>query len=133
MLEKALVGVEPPAADLQQLVALYRQVGETDKALSTLSRLQKIFPDPMNILQQGEILYSAGRYREAARIFLSLKKILHNDGRQYILAGYCAWNSDDFPAAAQAWQKAATYPVLEKEAFDLLQTLKPWLSSAQNK
>ncbi len=125
--EKALAGVEPSAADLRRLVALYRQIGETDKALSTLNRLQKSYPDPKNILEQGEILYSAGRYREAARIFLSLKKIPEKDGRQYILAGYCAWNLNDFTAAAAAWQKAATYPVWQKQALNLLQTLKPLL------
>ncbi len=133
MLVKALVGAEPPAADLRRLVALYRQIGETDKALSALSHLQKIYHDPMNIFQQGEILYSAGRYREAARVFHSLEKIPEKDGRQYILAGYCAWNLDDFTAAAAAWQKAATYPAWQKPALDLLKTLKPWLAFVEDK
>jgi tetratricopeptide (TPR) repeat protein len=129
ILEEIFAEVKPEPMELKQLVAVYRRTGAVEKALSTLDRLQKLYPDSANLFQRGEILYSAGRYREAARVFLTLKKIPENDGRQYILAGYCAWNIDDFPAAASAWQKAATYPARQKQALDLLQTLKPWLAT----
>ncbi len=128
VLEDIFAEVKPGQMELKQLVAIYRQTGAVEKALSTLDRLQKLYPDPVNLFQRGEILYSASRYREAARVFLALKKIPENDGRQYILAGYCAWNIDDFPAAASSWQKAATYPACQKQALELLHTLKPWLA-----
>ncbi len=120
---------EPEAQELKQLVSLYRQIGQTEKALKTLTRLQKLYPDPMNLFMRGEILYAAGRYREAAEIFMALDKIPEENGRQFILAGYCAWNLDDFPAAASSWQQAAKYPAWQKQAQELLQTLKPWLKS----
>lgn len=127
ILEAIFAEVEPGQMELKQLISIYCLTGAVEKALSTIDRLQKLYPDPANLFQRGEILYSAGRYREASRVFLSLKKIPKNDGRQYILAGYCAWNIDDYPAAASTWQKAASYPAWRKQALDLLQTLKPWL------
>ena len=117
----------PEARELKQLTDLYRRTGQTEKALETLNRRQQLYPDPMNIFEQGEILYAAGRYREAADIFLSLDKIPEKDGRQYLMAGYCAWNLDDFTAAAGAWQRAAGYPAWQKQAQDLLRNLKPLL------
>jgi len=129
ILTKVYIEKVPAAQELKQLVSLYRQIGQTEKALKTLTRLQKLYPDPMNLFMRGEILYAAGLYREAAEIFMALDKISEDDGRQFILAGYCAWNLDDFPGAASSWQQAAKYPAWQKQAQELLQTLKPWLKN----
>ncbi len=127
-LEEIYRETEPERQDLERLLALYRRSCETEKALQTLNRLQKLYPDAMNPFTRAEILYAAGRYREALVIFLSLDKIKEKDGRQFILAGYCAWNLDDFPAAAKAWQKAAQYSAWQNQARKLLQSLEPWLN-----
>jgi len=119
----------PEVRELKRLIYLYRQVGQIEQALQILDRLQKLYPDPMNLFKRGEILYAAGRYHEAAEIFLSLDKISADDGRQFILAGYCAWNLDDFSAAASSWQKAATYPAWQKRAQTLLQSVEPLLKN----
>ena len=119
--------------ELETLVSLYRQAGEFDRALAVLDRLEKKFPadDGLHFLR-GEILYQAGRWQKARQAFARVRKLSDEkrDGRQYLLAGYCAWNENDFKAAARAWQKAATYPHLRRRAAGLLQSLKPWLEEA---
>ena len=128
VLEAVFLEIEPTAVELNRLVAIYRQTGQIDKALQSLNLLQKLNPKSANLMTHGEILYSAGRYREAGQIFASIPAITEADGRQFILAGYCAWNRDHFPAAAGFWEQAATYPAQRKQAQSLIRTLQPWLN-----
>ncbi len=98
-----------------------------DKSLKTLDRLQKLDPDKDTAFRRGKIYYHAGRYRKAYEVFTKLEKIADEDGYQHLLAGYCAWNENDFSAAATSWNKAANYPAWQERALKLLRTLKPWL------
>ncbi len=119
--------------ELESLVALYRQVGQFDRALEVVSRIAKLAPGDARLdFLRGEILYQAGRWKEARRAFNRVGKLpdAKQEGRQYLLAGYCAWNENDFPAAARAWQQAATYPKLRRRAAKLLKSLEPWLEEA---
>ncbi len=125
--ERVFVEQEASAQELDTLVALYQRSGQIDKALEALGRLQKIAPEKYIALRRGKILYHAGRYREAYKIFVDLEKIVEDDGYQHLLAGYCAWNNNDFPAAAASWNRAASYPAWQERAHNLLRTLKPWL------
>ena len=127
--ESVLAENEPSSQEFETLVALYRQSGQVDKALKTLDRLQKLKPGTAIDFRRGKILYYAGRYREAFAIFTKLEKIPEEDGYQYLLAGYCAWNENDFPAAATSWNKAVDYPAWRDRSLNLLRTLKPWLEA----
>ncbi|MEA3333908.1 MAG: hypothetical protein U9Q58_09950, partial [Pseudomonadota bacterium] len=123
---------EPSRRELETLVVLYRQSGQVDRALETLDRLQKFAPESDTAFdvdfRRGKILYYAGRYQEAYDIFTKLETITKEDGYQHLLAGYCAWNENNFPAAAASWQKAANYPVWRERSLDLLRTLEPFNS-----
>ncbi len=123
----------PARRDLEVVVSLYRQAGEYDRALAVLERLEKLAPndDRLRFLR-GEILYQAGRWAEARQAFSRVREFPNgkNAGRQYLLAGYCAWNENDFAAAARAWKQAATYPHLRRRASGLLKSLEPWLEEA---
>ena len=127
--ENVFTESEPSRQELETLVALYRQSGQIDKALKTLDHLQRLEPGTATAFRRGKILYNAGRYREAYEIFAKLEKIAEEDGYQHLLAGYCAWNENDFPAAATSWNKAANYPAWRDRAFNLLRTLEPWLEA----
>ncbi len=127
--ESVFVENEPSSLELETLVVLYRQSGQVDKVLKTLNRLQKLEPGTAIAFRRGKILYYAGRYREAFAIFTKLEKISEEDGYQYLLAGYCAWNENDFPAAATSWNRAADYPVWRDRSLNLLRALKPWLEA----
>ena len=127
--ENVFTESEPSRQELETLVALYRQSGQIDKALKTLDHLQRLEPGTATAFRRGKILYNAGRYREAYGIFAKLEKIAEEDGYQHFLAGYCAWNENDFSAAATSWNKAANYPAWRDRAFNLLRTLEPWLKA----
>lgn len=118
---------EPSRQELETLTSLYQQSGEPTKALQALDHLQKLTPEIDTDFRRGKILYYAGRYREAYKIFTKLEKIAEDDGYQHLLAGYCAWNENDFPAAAASWSRAANYPAWQERSLNLLRTLKPWL------
>ena len=127
--ESAFAENEPSRQELETISSLYRQSGETAKALQALKQLQKLNPEIDTAFRRGKILYHVGRYREAYEIFTKLEKISEDDGYQHLLAGYCAWNENDFPAAAASWNKAANYPVWQDRALNLLRTLEPWLAA----
>ncbi|MEA1923139.1 MAG: tetratricopeptide repeat protein [Pseudomonadota bacterium] len=122
----------PSRQELETLVVLYRQSGQVERALETLDRLQKLAPESATAFdvdfRRGKILYYAGRYQEAYDIFTKLETITEEDGYQHLLAGYCAWNENNFPAAAASWQKAANYPVWRERSLNLLRTLEPFNS-----
>jgi len=125
--EGVFAETEPSRQELETLVVLYRQSGQVDKSLKTLDRLQKLDPDKDTAFRRGKIYYHAGRYRKAYEVFTKLETIADEDGYQHLLAGYCAWNENDFSAAATSWNKAANYPAWQERALNLLRTLKPWL------
>ncbi len=127
--ESVFVESEPSRQEFEILVALYRQSDQIDKALKTLDRLQNLDLGADTAFRRGKILYHAGRYREAYEIFAKLEKIAEEDGYQHLLAGYCAWNENDFPGAATSWNKAANYPAWRDRALSLLRTLEPWLEA----
>ncbi|HDS16126.1 MAG TPA: hypothetical protein ENN66_05865 [Proteobacteria bacterium] len=121
---------KPTRADLETLVALYAQAGEFDSVLKTLDRLQPFIEAVELDFRRGKFLYQAGRYEEAYRLLNRLEQLVEEDGYQYLLAGYCAWNLNRFSAAAAAWGKAAARPAWRRQAQALLDRLKPWLEAA---
>ena len=127
--ERVFAQSEPSRHELETLLTLYQQSGQVDKALKTLDHLQKLEPEVDNTFRRGKILYHAGRYSEAYNLFTKIEKIAEEDGYQHLLAGYCAWNENDFPAAATSWNKAANYPAWRDRSLHLLRTLKPWLEA----
>ncbi|MBN2809281.1 MAG: tetratricopeptide repeat protein [Deltaproteobacteria bacterium] len=132
--ERVFAQVQPTRPELLTLIALYQQSGQIDNALKTLDRLEKIepAPDPDNTLafRRAQILYRGGRYQEAYPLLTKIKKLNEDDGYQFLLAGYCAWNENDFSGAAAAWRKAAAYAAWRERSLNLLQSLKPWLEPA---
>lgn len=132
--ENVFTKEEPSWRELETLVVLYQQSGQVESALETLNRLQKLAPEAgvddsaaFDIdFRRGKILYYTGRYPEAYEIFTKLETISEENGYQYLLAGYCAWNENNFPAAAASWQKAANYPLWRERSLNLLRTLKPF-------
>ncbi len=120
----------PTSRELKTLIGLYRRAGRYDLALAAVGRLARLVADADRLaFLRGEILYQAGRWHEARRTFSRVVKLSDRkkDGLQHLLAGYCAWNENDFAAAARAWERAARYPALRRQALSLLDALKPWL------
>ena len=112
------------AAEMEQLVALYLQAGDNDRALDWLRRKQTRYPSSKNLLQRGEILYRTGRYKEAYHILSGLTSLAEKQGYQFLLAGYCAWYADDLPAARLAFRRAAHYKRYHQRSLELISTLE---------
>ncbi|MEA2109839.1 MAG: tetratricopeptide repeat protein [Pseudomonadota bacterium] len=106
--------------ELGELVALYLQAGDDDRALDWLKRKQSLYPSGRNLLQQGEILYRAGRYKEAYGILSGLTLLSEKQGYQFLLAGYCAWYADDLSAARSAFKRASKYERYRERSIALI-------------
>ncbi|MEA3240128.1 MAG: tetratricopeptide repeat protein [Pseudomonadota bacterium] len=106
--------------ELGKLVSLYLQAGDDDRALDWLKRKQSLYPSGRNLLQQGEILYRAGRYKEAYGILSGLTLLSEKQGYQFLLAGYCAWYADDLSAARSAFKRASKYERYRERSIALI-------------
>lgn len=123
--------ISPTTEDLENMVSLYVAAGKIEAALNALETLAPRLGAQEAAWRRAKLLYRSGRYREALPIFLQLKKLAAEDGYQFLLAGYCAWNLNDFQAAARAWRKAAAYPAWQERAQSLSRRLEPWLKAAE--
>ena len=112
------------AADLDLMVSLYLEAGETDRALAWLRRKQHRQPSPRNLLREGEILFRSARYREAFKIFNRLTSLPEKQGYQFLLAGYCAWYAGDLPAARSAFNRACRYEKYRDRSLSLIAALE---------
>ncbi|MBN2706040.1 MAG: hypothetical protein JXR89_06350, partial [Deltaproteobacteria bacterium] len=92
-------------------------------------RLAPQLGPPESAWRRAQLLYRFGRYGEALPLLLGLNKLAAEDGYQFLLAGYCAWNLNDFSTAARAWKKAAAYPAWSERARALNRRLEPWLAA----
>lgn len=111
-----------------ELVALYLEAGDDDRALRWLKMKQSRYPSPQNLLQQGEILYRAARYKEAYKILNGLTSLPEKQGYQFLLAGYCAWYAGDLSAARSAFQRASYYEQYHECSSVLIPALERMLN-----
>ena len=59
-------------------------------------------------MMKADLLYSLERYREAEEVYRQVaRKETPQTGRAWLMAGYAAWQSEDFSASRSAFEKAA--------------------------
>jgi tetratricopeptide (TPR) repeat protein len=115
---------KPDKKLLQRLVMAYQQMGQPDIALERLDAFKATAKDAKLILLKGELHYrlkqfgkAADAYRKAAR-----KKGKHT-GRAWLMAGYAAWQMNDFTASKKAFAKAKAHDRQKKAATVALRQL----------
>lgn len=92
---------------LVRIVHCHVLAGNPQTALDWIDREEA--PSPELLLQKGALLYEAGRYTEALRVFLQCAKGSGESGRALLMAGYAAWRAGDTAAAKQALEKALAF------------------------
>ena len=79
---------------------------------------------------KGQILMAADRWQEAFSAFARAAAIDKNDGRNHLLAGYCALQADNHTAARTYLKQAASFTKQKKQALQLLEHIE-LLTAAQ--
>ncbi|HLI35391.1 MAG TPA: tetratricopeptide repeat protein [Terriglobia bacterium] len=104
-LEKSFPHLQQPKLQSQvgsDLIALYSQTGEEDKAVDLLRTLERLNPsDP-------EVLYDAYRtYSDlAAHALAQLIKVAPDSGRMHEILAQTLMNQNDYPGAIEQYRKA---------------------------
>jgi tetratricopeptide (TPR) repeat protein len=103
---------------INRLVCAYRQMGRSDKALAVLDRFDPQAGNPELLLLKGDVLYESKDYKAADKAFrTAAQKNCSQKGRAWLMAGYAAWQYNDFVAGRSAFKQAAQYKRHRKDAL----------------
>jgi tetratricopeptide (TPR) repeat protein len=123
-LYEACLQTKPDRQMLQRLVHAYRQLGQPETALARLDALK---PNPQTgeiVMLKGELLYTLERYDEAAHVFRRAAQSKgRHVGRAWLMAGYAAWQMNDFSTGKEAFVKAGQYSSQKKAATAALEQI----------
>ncbi len=103
-----LLDEKPDPKIIRKLILAYRQLGQDTHALQQLQRYAPATEDGDLLMVKADLQYSLGNYAEAAATY---RQVAHqqgqNGGQAWLMAGYAAWQSEDFPASLTAFDHAA--------------------------
>ena len=114
---------EKDAKIVQRLVQAYLQQGKADDALKMLDEFKPAEKNPLLSLLWADLLYELRRYKEAALVYERVGGQDKSIGRAWLMAGYCYWQLEDFPASRQALLKALADKKQQQPAQQALQQI----------
>ena len=110
---------------LTLLIHAYRSLDQGEKALAVLDGLDPSAMDPELILLKGDLLYAAKRFKEADAAFREAAKTRSpQEGKAWLMAGYAAWQSNDVTGSRTAFEKAARFKSIRKDALAAMAQLE---------
>ncbi len=121
--ENCLRDVEDKAV-LRRLIIAYQQLGKNDVALQRLEEFNLEPDDEDMLMLKAELLYSLEKYDQAAIVF---RRVAEREGRfagrAWLMAGYSAWQLDDFKNSKVDFVHAAKYEGTKKSALQALKNI----------
>ena len=103
-----LLDEQPDPKILRKLVLAYRQLGQETRALQQLQHYAPTTEDGDLLMAKADLLYSLGRYAEAAATYRQVARQQGQYvGQAWLMAGYAAWQSEDLTASLSAFDNAA--------------------------
>ncbi|MBN2645084.1 MAG: tetratricopeptide repeat protein [Desulfuromonadaceae bacterium] len=122
---KALQASDPQDSRLlNRLATASLQCHQPQQALAWLEQIPAPQPDAVRELR-AQLLFLLERYEEAGRAYRQLAESRSGPsaGSAWLLAGYAAWNREDWSGARQALQRASRYGKQQATARRLLEQL----------
>lgn len=101
---------------VKRLAQAYLQQDRVTEALESLERFGKDIKDPALTLLRADLLYRVQHYQEAAKVYEEVAEEYDDQGRAWLMAGYCHWQLKNYQAAHNAFKKAAASKKQQKEA-----------------
>ncbi len=117
--EKALC-IENNPATYERLASAYIASHKPAKAIDTLNKALGGETTSMLWFMMGQALYGQGEFRKAYDAFDQSARLGPEDGRAYLMMGYCALHLDKRDKAKMAFRKATHFPKQRKRAKESL-------------
>lgn len=109
---------------LTNLVTALRQIGRPDAALSQLERHCKSRNDPDLLMLRADLLYALERYADAVDAYhLAAERNSRQAGQAWLMAGYAAWQIEDWGASRRAFERAAQFDRQRQPALTAMRRL----------
>ena len=123
-LYEACMQEKPDKRMLRQLALAYRQLGQPERALSTIGAMGADMIDGDILLLKGELHYGLKQFDQAAAAYRKATTFKgRHVGRAWLMAGYAAWQTNDIAASRAAFTQAAKHPQQRKAANRALEQL----------
>ncbi len=116
-----------------KIARIYARTLRFDKGIKYLNEAYKAKPDPQLLFEKGRMLYDAMEYKKA---IATLEQCTQKDpkfGQAYILAGFAAWNINDFKKARSCFAGASTLPKFRTQANDAVTVLDDLMAAMSEK
>lgn len=102
---------------LKNLVAACQKLDRHREGLDHLNRYAPDTDDPELLMLKADMHYALKQYCEAGALFRRVAKSRTSQaGQAWLMAGYAAWQSNDFTAGRKAFKKAAGHRRYRKAA-----------------
>jgi len=109
---------------LTNLVTALRQIGRPDAALEQLERHSDSRHDPDLLMLRADLLYGLERYADAADAYrLAAEGNSRQAGQAWLMAGYAAWQIEDWRASHRAFERAAEFERQRQPALTAMRRL----------
>ena len=106
--------------DYEKLASAYISGHRPEKAIETLKRILEKKPTSDLWFKMGQMLYQKYNFDKACNAFNQSVRLNTENGRGYLMIGYCALQMDKKEIARTAFKKAARFPKQKKMAKKLL-------------
>ncbi len=128
---KTAYGNDIPNKKKIRIAQIYARTHRFDKGIKYLNDAFKSKPSAKILFEKGRMLYDAMRYKEAIKAFEACTKMDPKFGDAYIVAGFAAWNMNDFSKARSSFAGASTLPKFRLQANDAVSVLDDLMEAAK--
>jgi tetratricopeptide (TPR) repeat protein len=109
---------------LTNLVTALRQIGRPDAALEQLELHPASRNDPDLLMLRADLLYGLEQYADAADAYrLAAERNSRQAGQAWLMAGYAAWQIEDWRASRRAFEQAAQFERQRQPALTAMRRL----------
>jgi tetratricopeptide (TPR) repeat protein len=114
---RAFLKKDQDSSVLKSLTAALTQLGKPKEALEAIREFQGHQNDPALMMLKADLLYSMGRFGDAAAAYSAAAQNKgRQEGRAWLMAGYAVWEAQDTDSALRYFKKAAEFENHKKDA-----------------
>ncbi len=128
----AALGDEASTKELERLASAYIASYDTKSALNTLQRAIDKEPTPRLWSLMGDLHYMDKDYRASYVAFEQCARLDPENGRPYLMMGYCSIEMANYDEAIEKLEMATDFPDQEKRALQLVKRARIMMSNGSD-
>jgi len=130
---KTAYGNKIPNKKKIRIAQLYARTQRFNKGIKYLDAAFRNSPSAQLLFEKGRMLYDAMQYEDAIAALKACTKMDPKFGDAYILAGFSAWNINEFAKARTSFAGASTLPKFSAQANDAVLVLDDLMAAMSEK